>query len=63
MFPLLNTPLELVTVCAVLSLFVQVTVVPGDTVRFVGEKAKPAIETVFPVPDVGVVVFVLEGEP
>ena len=43
--PLLKTPVSLVTVCVVESLFVHVTTVPTETVRVAGEKAKFAMET------------------
>lgn len=43
--PLSNIPVSLVTVCAVISLFVQVTVVPAVTVMAGGDKAKFSIVT------------------
>jgi hypothetical protein len=42
-----NVPSSLVTVCVVLSLFVQVTLVPAFTERESGLKANPAIVTEF----------------
>ena len=45
MFPLLNRPSLLVTVCAVLSLFVHVIVVPAATVMLEGLKVLFCIQT------------------
>ena len=47
--PLSKLPSSAVTVCAVASLFVHVTVVPLATLNDATEKAKFFIETVFPV--------------
>lgn len=56
----LNAPPSAVTVWVVLSLFVQVTLVPTVTVKLCGLKAKLAMETLFP-PLVGAVVEVAIG--
>lgn len=53
-FPLLKTPVSLVTVCVVASLLVQVTVVPVGTVSVAGANEK--LDTVTALPDGGGVV-------
>ena len=47
MFPLSKLLSSAVTVCAMLSVFFQVIVVPADTVIVPGENAIPAMVTVF----------------
>ena len=61
--PLTKTPVSLAIICVVVSLLVQVTVVPALTVRVPGTKVKLEILTVLPevdVPVVEVVVFAVE---
>jgi len=57
--PLLNAPVSDITVWAVVSLLVQVTVVPTETVIVAGEKAMFWMDTALPWVCVGVVVGVV----
>ncbi len=51
--PLLNTPVVLLTSCAIGSLFVHVTEVLTATVNVAGLNAEPEIDTAFPLPGPG----------